>query len=181
MTEQRFGDWIQTYTGSRMFPLDPHPAEIDIHDIAHSLSNLCRFNGHVKRFYSVAEHSCHVSDVLPAELRLAGLLHDASEAYLCDLPRPIKRSAEFAEQYLSAETKLMRVIAVRFCFEWPLVDAVHKADDQLLSTEALQLMAPLHPDWKDRTDPVDGLILPCWGPTEARDQFTARYFALTNQ
>lgn len=110
----RNGDWIQTFTCQQMYPLDPREAEIDILDIAHALANLCRFNGHVKQFYSVAEHSCHVSDLLPQVWKLTGLLHDASEAYLCDLPRPIKRSPGFAEGYLRAERDLERVITKKF-------------------------------------------------------------------
>lgn len=178
---KRVGGWIQTYSGGQMYPLDPRPGEIDIQDIAHALGNLCRFNGHVKRFYSVAEHSCHISDILPADLKLAGLLHDASEAYLCDLPRPIKRSEGFAEKYLEAEDRLMRTIAVYFGFEWPLPSAVHTADNSLLCTEAVQLMAPLHPEWRDRSNIVEGLLLPCWAPTHAGHQFLQRYFALRGE
>ena len=163
-----------------MYPLDPCAAELDIGDIAHALSNLCRFNGHVRQFYSVAEHSCHVADILPAPLKLAGLLHDASEAYLCDMPRPVKRSPGFATIYLEAEDKLMACIAGRFGFAYPFGDEIHAADNALLATEALQLMSPLHPEWRDRFAPVDGLTLPCWTPMRARSEFLTRYHALTN-
>lgn len=178
---KRNGDWIQTYTGRQMYPLDPLESEIDITDIAHALSHLCRFNGHVKRFYSVAEHCCHVSDVTPLTWRLGALLHDASEAYLCDVPRPIKRSAGFAEQYLRAEMLLMEVIAARFRFIWPLVDLIHEADNQLLATEASQLMAPLHPEWRDHYEPIEGFVLPCWNPTEAEDEFLSRFERLNRR
>lgn len=174
----RIGDWIQTYQGGQMYPLDPLQSEISFFDIAHALGNLCRFNGHCKRFYSVAEHSCHVSDILPAPLKLVGLLHDASEAYLCDMPRPIKRSEGFAEKYLEAEERLMRVIGARFGFAWPPEQAIHEADNRLLATEALQIMAPLHPEWRDHGIPVNGLILPCWGPEKAKSEFLARLFSL---
>ena len=83
-------DWIQTYTGRKFHPLDPAMTDFDLRDIAHSLSLLCRFNGHCLRFYSVAEHSVRVSRILPDDLKLWGLLHDAGEAYLTDLPRPVK-------------------------------------------------------------------------------------------
>lgn len=181
MQPKRTGDWIQTYQGSQMYPLDPRAVEIDIQDIAHALSNLCRFNGHVKKFYSVAEHSCHVSDLFDSGyLRLMGLLHDASEAYLCDMPRPIKRSEGFATRYLEAEEKLMHVIAAKFDIQWPMPTSIINADNRLLGTEAAQLMAPLHPEWSDLFEPVAGLALPCWTPEEAREQFLARYFTLTN-
>lgn len=178
-TTQRIGDWMQTYSGMQVFPLDPQPYELDIQDIAHSLAMQCRFNGHTKVFYSVAEHCCHVSDILPAPLKLTGLMHDASEAYLCDLPRPIKRSPGFADAYLIAERNLERIIAVRFGFEFPYDSAIHDADNRLLCTEALQLMTPLHPEWKDRHRTIEGLVLPCWSPEEAREQFLNRYFAMT--
>lgn len=175
----RKGDWLQTFNGGQMFPLDPRESEICIEDIAHALSNLCRFNGHVKRFYSVAEHSCHVADVLPPRLKLVGLLHDASEAYLCDLPRPIKRSGGFAEKYIEAENALMQTIAVKFGFVFPMPEAIHAADNRLLATEAEQLMSPIHPEWKDRFDALDNLALPCWNPSEAKEQFLTRFVGLT--
>jgi len=176
--KQRIGDWIQVYSGGQMFPLDPRPEEMDIQDIAHSLAMQCRFNGHTKRFYSVAEHCCHVSDILPAEQKLTGLLHDASEAYLCDLPRPIKQSRGFAEKYLTAERQLEWTLSVRFGLDYPFESCIHNADNRMLATEALQLMAPLHPEWLGLGCPVEGLVLPCWSPEEAREEFLSRYFAI---
>jgi len=82
--------WIQTFTG-KIFDYDKIELnEIDIIDIAHALSNTCRFNGHCSEFYSVAEHSVEVAMQLPPELRLAGLLHDATEAYMPDISKPLK-------------------------------------------------------------------------------------------
>src|SRR5271156_4912831 len=80
--------WIQTFTGKKFYPFNPKPQDIDIRDIAHALSNICRFTGHTKRFYSVAEHSRNVAKLVPAHMKLQALLHDASEAYLCDIARP---------------------------------------------------------------------------------------------
>lgn len=175
----RIGGWIQTYTGKQMFPLDPREDELEIRDIAHALSNMCRFNGHVSRFYSVAEHACHVHDVVSKSLRRTALLHDASEAYLCDVPRPIKRSQGFAEKYLAAEHRLMKVIADRFHMAWPMPDEIHHADNRLLATEAAQLMAPLHPEWADHYPIVEGLVLPCWSPEQARNEFLRRFHGFT--
>lgn len=161
-----------------MFPLDPRAEEICIEDVSHALAHICRFNGHTSSFYSVAEHSCLVSDALPDELKLAGLLHDASEAYLCDVPRPIKRSPGFAEKYLRAEDLLMVVIAGKYEFDYPLHPLVKEIDNRILANEALQLMAPLHPEWKDRNNPIPGLVLPLWSPSRARAEFTDRYYRL---
>mgnify|MGYP003865886187 CR=1 FL=1 len=81
--------WIQT-KASFTYPLFPSAVEFNIEDIAHSLSNMCRYNGHTKYFYSVAEHSLLVASILPDKLKLEGLLHDAPEIYFTDLPAPIK-------------------------------------------------------------------------------------------
>ncbi len=162
-----------------MFPLDPGIEEIDILDIAHALSNICRFNGHVQKFYSVAEHSCHVHDLIPKPWQLGALMHDSSEAYLCDLPRPIKHSAGFAEKYLAAEWHLMTVLAERFRFIWPLVSQIKDADNILLHTEASQLLLP-RPIWIDESFVEPELVLPCWDPITAREEFLARYYAIRN-
>src|SRR5579885_2784587 len=90
----RHGDWIQTYCGVAFYPLDPRPEEILIEDIAHALSMLCRFTGHVKRFYSVAQHCVYVSHRCDPKDALWGLLHDAAEAYLNDISRPVKSLRE---------------------------------------------------------------------------------------
>lgn len=172
----RHGDWIQTYTGRQFWPLDPRAEEVDILDIAQSLGMQCRFNGHASKFYSVAEHCCHVSDLLPDPLKLAGLLHDASEAYLCDLPRPLKRCQGFSDQYLIAERRLEKVIAEVFGFAYPYDRRIHDADNQVLRIEAAQLMLPLHDEWQDRLAPGEYIFnLPCWYPAEASAEFLIRF------
>lgn len=171
--------WLQTYSGGKFFPLHPRPDDIAIGDVAWALSNLCRFNGHTKAYYSVAEHSVHVSYNVPDYLALAGLMHDASEAYICDLPRPLKQVPEIRAVYEPIEDAIMQVIAKKFGFPYPLPREIKEADDALLATEALQLMSPLHPDWTDRYNPVPGLHLPCWSPREAFEIFLKRYYELT--
>ena len=84
---KRKGDWMQTHSGIQFWPLDPRPEDILIEDIAHALSNQCRFAGHCCFHYSVAQHSVLVSENVPAQDAMWGLLHDAGEAYLVDLPR----------------------------------------------------------------------------------------------
>lgn len=138
----RRGGWISTFSGRKFYPLDPRPEEIEIVDIAHALSRQCRFSGHChgSEPYSVAQHSVEVAKLLPPALKIAGLLHDASEAYLVDLPRPLKHSPGFADGYRSAETELMRCVGVRFgigSFDNPLVEV---ADQRLLKSERRDLM-----------------------------------------
>jgi len=136
---------VVTFSGALVRPLEPDLGELDIGDIAHGLSCICRWNGATRSFYSVAQHSVLVSRLLPHEHALAGLLHDASEALLSDVVRPLKYAADFAAFYIDAEEKLMRAIAERFRFAWPLASAVHEADQVVLRTEMRDLIPPVRP------------------------------------
>jgi hypothetical protein len=162
--------WIQTFTGRRFFPLGPKPGDLDLRDVAHALSLQCRFNGHCLRFYSVAEHSVRVSRALPLGLAAWGLLHDAAEAYLSDLPSPIKRQMPL---FQDAENKLLVVIAERFGLCWPMPELVARADLLLLATEARDLMAPPPEPWRLEADPLEERIEP-WTPAEAEHAFLER-------
>ena len=97
--------WIQTYTGGKFHLLAPRQEEINIVDIAHALSMMCRFTGHVRRFYSVSEHSWHASYLVPKQDALWALLHDASEAYMADMNRPLKHFTAIGPAYLKVEKK----------------------------------------------------------------------------
>jgi 5'-deoxynucleotidase YfbR-like HD superfamily hydrolase len=144
--------WIETFSGRKFHLLDPQPDEISIVDIAHALSMQCRFTGHTKKFFSVAEHSVHVS-LLSSHHALAGLLHDASEAYLSDLSRPVKQLTPVGIPYYEVEDRMMRVIAAKFGFEWPLPKEVKVADNIMLMTEKDQLMTSL--SWDDDASSAD--------------------------
>src|SRR5665647_1805094 len=119
---------ITTLSGIRFWPLLPNPGDILVEDIAHALAHQCRFGGHASKFYSVAEHSVHVSELCPVQDALWGLLHDASEAYLIDLPRPLKLLPEFAP-YREAERQLQRAVAARFGLPEDQPASVTEADD----------------------------------------------------
>lgn len=142
----RKGAWIQTYTGRQFYPLDPRPEDIDPLDIVASLSRQCRFTGHTRSFYSVAQHSILVADHVPVDMRLWALLHDASEAYLCDLPRPLKRQPEF-KAYREAETRVQACVCERFGLPVPEPEAVRLADLRMLATEARDLMPNKPAEW----------------------------------
>jgi hypothetical protein len=123
---------IRTFTGRYIDPFNPKPDDIDIQDIAHALAHQCRFAGHTKRFFSVAEHSINVMGSVSDEHRLAALLHDASEAYLLDIPTPIKNQLP---GYREAEDRLMAVIAKKYGFAWPMAEEVKAADREHLESE----------------------------------------------
>lgn len=129
--------YLTTVSGRALDLQRVTPGDISILDIAHSLSNLCRFAGHTREFYSVAQHSVRVALALPPGLQLAGLLHDAAEAYVADLPRPIKH---LLPDYKKIETGVWDAISYRFGlprFEHPMVK---EADNSALRTEWEELM-----------------------------------------
>lgn len=130
--------YITTFTGRRFWPLDPRVEDIDIRDIAHALSMQCRFGGHTTELYSVAQHSIWVSNQVKSKERLWGLLHDAAEAYLVDLPSPIKRQPELAP-YRDAEAAIMRAVCDAFGLPHEQPASVTEADHRMLVTEARDL------------------------------------------
>ena len=112
---------------------------IDIKDIAHSLANLCRFTGHTKEFYSVAKHSVFASKMVPQELSLQALLHDATEAYVGDLNSPLK---DILPEFKTIETHIWSVIATKFGVPVEMDPLVKQADMALLHAESLKYLAP---------------------------------------
>jgi uncharacterized protein len=131
--------WILTASGRRFDPLNPDPTAIDIEDIAHALSNICRFTGHTREFYSVAQHSVIVAWHVERTLSLQGLLHDASEAYLCDLARPVKHDPAF-ENYRRLESRLQGFICERFGLPKVLDRRIDLVDKALLGAEYQSLL-----------------------------------------
>ncbi|MBF0589290.1 MAG: phosphohydrolase [Magnetococcales bacterium] len=168
--------WIQTYGGHQFWPLDPRVEEIHLEDIAHALSMLCRFNGHCMRFYSVAEHSVHISYIVPPEHALWGLMHDAAEAYLADIPIPIKRTMD---DYARHEAHLLRLIARRFALSEKIPAEIRQADRQMLATEKLALMRPEPAPWMPLPDPLDPAMIQALPPQEAEQLFLNRYVLLS--
>lgn len=123
---------IRTFTG-KVFDLKIlDPDSICIEDIAHGLANTARFAGQLPKLYSVAQHSFHVAQSASIENRLAALLHDASEAYLGDMPSPFKK---MLPDYKVQEDRLMKVIAKKFGFDYPLHPEIKKIDGELLNLE----------------------------------------------
>ncbi len=176
--QAREGDWMQTYMGLQFWPIDPRPEEICIEDIAHSLANQCRFGGHCTEFYSVAQHSVLVSQIVPPEDALWGLLHDAAEAYLVDLPRPVKRYSELGNIYRVIEKRLTLAVCDRFEMSHIEPDSVKAADDILLMTEKRDLMPNSPAKWREISEPLMEAIKPL-PPGAARSMFLDRFAELT--
>lgn len=175
------GAWIETFTGKKFHLLDPQPEEVCIEDIAHALSNQCRYTGHVKKFFSVAEHSWHVCKL--CEHPMTGLLHDASEAYLSDLSRPVKQLTPVGPPYYEVEERMMKVIADKFDFHWPMPKDVKQADNAMLLAEKAQLMTAL--SWSDdvsseeaRKQVTPKVQLACWTPEAAEKVFLQKFYDL---
>lgn len=173
----RLGDWMMTYTGRKFFPLDPRAEDIDLKDIAWGLAHQCRYNGHGRFYYSVAEHSVLLSTHF-AETTLAreALLHDAAEAYIGDVIRPLKRSLP---QFVEIEAKLERVIFGRFGLPLALRAEVKAADTTILTDERNRLFDPVVCEahgWSAR----EGLGVPIegWSPVAAFGMFMQRALAL---
>lgn len=168
----RYGDWLQVYSGIQFWPLDARPDEVDIIDIAHALSLQCRYAGHVKKFYSVAEHCLHVSMHCPQEFALEGLLHDATEAYLVDMPRPVKN---FMPQYKVAEKALEAVVAERFGLQYPWPAGVMDIDNRILLDEREQLMSVPPIPWGVDGLAMVGVRVSCLSPSQAEHDFLDRF------
>lgn len=169
---ERVGDWMQTYTGGVFFPLDARMDEIRFEDISSALSKMCRFNGHCIKFLSVAEHCVHIAKLAPPDLQLTALMHDASEAYIADIIRPIK---PYLKGYEEIETSLMEKIAQRFDFYWPIPPAIKHLDNAMLATERAQNMAAPPRDWLNLPEPLD-VQLRFWTPAQASYEFTTAFY-----
>ncbi len=170
--------WITTYTGKRFYPLDPKEEDVDIVDIAHALSLVCRFGGHCLKFYSVAQHSVLVSQyVLDESLKLTALLHDAAEAYTADICRPIKHHFK---EFKEVEDRLERVIMKKYGGIFPMPEGVRVVDDSLLLTEARDLKQCGGKGWS-----IPRVIYPFsikpWTWQKAERKFLDRFDELTRK
>ena len=171
MSGEKWG-YMETYSGLFFHPDDPQPDQISIEDIAVALSREPRYAGQTREFYSVAQHSRLVSNHCTTN-PLWGLLHDASEAYMKDMPWPVKR---LLPEYKELERRLMFVIAEKFGLSWPEPGAVKDTDLVLLATERRDLYGATK---------VSGDYLPLphiiksWPPIYARCVFLDRFRSLT--
>lgn len=173
-------NWMQTHSGLQFTPFDPQPEQICLEDIAHALAFNCRYNGHSKKFYSVAEHSVYVSYIVSEEDALWGLLHDAAEAYISDLPKPFKDG--IAEHIDPHEEKILWAIAEKFGLEELYPPSVKKADWAVLVAERTQVMEHQEHIWDSVVnfpdDPPE-IEIEFWPPHVAKQRFIGRFLELT--
>jgi hypothetical protein len=192
------GGYFTTYSGVKFNPFDVDAWQnVNIQDIAHASSNICRFNGHVKQFYSLAQHCVLVSYMSNPEDALYGLLHDGSEAYLSDVVRPIKETEAF-ETYRALEAKLEQDIVLKFNLSgWPMPPNVKAADMEIVVWEAMNLFKPTpgwvtdyiekHPfvliqkleDLANKTGESWAYPFNTWQPFEAKARFMKRFLELS--
>ena len=173
ITQQESRPDILTVSGNYFNFIDTNDNKVLVKDIAHALSNVCRFAGHVKDFYSVAQHSVLISHIVPPEDALAGLFHDATEAYIGDVTRPLKC---LLPDYKAIEARLHADIFTKLGLALTLPPSVKHADLVLLATEQRDLMPTHNDEWTLITgiEMLQETIEP-WSPWIARTSFMERY------
>ena len=167
--KERIGSWSATFTNIKFYPLDPRPEEICLEDIAQGLSMSCRYSGQVKKFYSVAQHSVLICDACQdIEDKRYALMHDASEAYISDIPRPLKWHLP---EYIAVEKKLQEVIKKKYNLQEPswIVDFL---DYNIVADEAIVLFKVV-PEWAYEFE-LTGIKIEPWTPAKAKREFLER-------
>ena len=145
--------YIEIFSGKLINPLNLKEDDIDIVDVAHSLSNQCRFSGHCKFHYSVALHSYYVSQMCSDENKLWGLMHDLSESYIIDIPSPIKILPEF-RFYREIENNIQNLACNKFGLPQKMPKEVNIIDKRMSATEMFQIMNTFYPNGYIKFDDV---------------------------
>jgi hypothetical protein len=192
MSDDKRGDkdWMQTQTRRQVWPLALRHQDVDLRDIAASLGKQCRYNGHVDKFYSVAEHAVTISKALERDgfdrmTQFVGLHHDDNETYSGDIIRPLKNALRSAGVDIKPwELANEQVISERFGMPWPWPDIVNQYDTAIIADEKAQLKSggPFS-DWTAFGVPKEGLnvVLPCWDWERATHEYLERHEYLAKQ
>lgn len=170
------GCTVHRNTGGYFDFLNPHLTPPNIIDIARGLSNTCRYGGQSTRFYSVAEHSVLMSYAVPREHAYAALMHDSAEAFICDMPKPLK---EELPDYKIVEERVERAFSYIFDIPYPLPDIIKQVDLQMLVIEKEDLLKNFDPwRWTVGIERPKGIELQFWSPEHAFARFLNRYDCL---
>jgi 5'-nucleotidase len=169
------GPTILLNSGNYLDLVAPEQSEFTLDDIAHGLSMTCRFSGQCGHFYSVAEHSVHVSRYVPVEDAYAGLMHDAAEAFVHDISKPLR---VLLPGYSEIEKRIERVIFERYGVPNPLPPSIKELDIRMLATEQRRLMRN-RDNWEHchGREPLP-IHLNCWSPDVAKARFLERFWEI---
>lgn len=171
--------WIETFSGKQISYVEPDVNQICIEDISHALAHICRFNGHSVRMYSVAEHCCLMADYAASTGKyhsyevIEVLMHDAAEAYITDIPRPLKL---LLPDFKLIEERLEIKIAKRFNMLYPRDPYIKELDNRILLDEREQVMNKSQHHWNliGATEPL-GVEVRFWTPYQAKLEFMNRF------
>ena len=176
--------WISLLSGGKFNYNKPEESDVTIEDIASALSNVCRFSGHLPRFYSVAQHLVNTSRIVPPHLAFDALMHDTAEAFTNDLPTPLKWALPIFKEL---ETKIESAMGDKFGFNFPYDPAVKEADTIMLMLEKYYVKGddsiwPAYADWtKLRLRRYRPMVdLDSWQPRRAKREFMERFEELNN-
>ena len=171
--------YVSTFLGNRFFLTNPHIDDVAIEDIAHGLAYQCRFNGQTRTFYSVAQHSLMVMSLVPEEHRFSALLHDAAEAYLGDMVKPLKN---LFPEFSLIEARVMEIIGHRFGLDLTHLDpSIKQADLIALATEKRDLMPHSVETWHylHNIAPLPEIIQ-ALSPQDAKTAFLEAFYRCIN-
>lgn len=183
MNDIRKGEWACTVSGRKVWPLDPRPEDIHVEDFAHQLANICRFGGACRGIYTVAEHCVRASRLAHPDHMLAALLHDASEAYIGDMIRPIKHGTDLG-WYIEIESLWQSAFCTRFGLQDGALEhpEVKRVDEIMLMTEKRDLLVKTEHVWGVAqgfsAQPMEARIFPL-SPREAHYKYLECFYDLT--
>lgn len=178
--DDRRGGWIQTYSGGRFWPMDPRIDDVKLEDIAHHLSMRARFSGACTSLLSVAQHSVLLSFQVPGgpEARFAALHHDDTEAFLPDVPTPVKPYIPFWR--MLEGTHEHAIVLGAFGVDATALKCIKPYDKRIVADEAAALLRPSEHKWKVRPEPL-GISIRPWSPAEAEERFLERHAELSRE
>lgn len=162
--------YIRTSSNKIFNYLDLENSQIDIDDIATALSFIPRWLGHTNKFYSVAQHCCWCADHTEGN-RLEALMHDATEAYLSDLPSPLKA---LLPDYQNMEKNVSIVLAIKFGFDYPYSIETHEVDKKALQIERIFIKG-LDKNYEPLENKVNINAFEYWSSEKAKEEFLKRF------